>query len=288
MSLSTARWEAIRAEFSIGSSVRGLARRYGVDESTIREKSRNQRWVYDPQAAMRVQDVADRRIAESLVARRGSGLPGAPGPAPSGSAGLEHEAGPASMAELLDRFRIELVQAAVDAKTELIAHATLAALEQAEALQTVFDLYIQLLTDALRRPAPGDVAGAARQAEAMSLLLAASGDRLSRHATAVGDLADRIQRQVRKALDMDKPPRQAPPALAAVPVPPKPASTIDFSRWKLEDALKVLEAIRILDGYQERPPIPVPPGDPPEWCLPPLSRSSEPSRAAGAGIPEGW
>lgn len=272
MGLSTARWEAIRAEFSIGSPVRGLARRYGVDESTIREKSRNQRWAYDPQAAMRVQDVADHRITEGLAARRGSGVPGAPGPAPPDGTGLEGEAGPASVAGLLDRYRTELVQDAIDTRAELIAHATLGTLEQVEVMRMFFDPYLQRLRDLVRPLAPGDVAGAARRAEAMSILLAAPGDRLSRHAMAAGDLIAKMQRITRKALDMDRPPRQAPPAPAAVPVPPEPPSMIDFDSMTVAEAATVLEAFRILEGHTKRPPVPAPPGDRPAWCSTPSSR----------------
>lgn len=261
--LTDAQWASIQAEYATGATPRALGRAYGVDESTIRQKARKQAWTRDPQAMERIREEADHRTLEAAALLPPSDP--ATGTRPCGVARGEAEAA----------MHADLQAVAEDAKAELLARCNLEHLARLGRLKGMFGHYAGLLEAFLvhpgvpeegKRHSPAE-AERLRQAElARALLLNARSDTIASHMQAVVKVAAEIQNQERKALGADdRPKRLELSAPGGGPIETKNTSVLAFAdpaKMSTSDLEKIYAAIEVMEGHQERPPIPVPPGDP--------------------------
>lgn len=257
-----AEWETIRADFTAGTLVRALGRRYGMNESIIRLRSKAEGWVRDSKAPARIAAAAQTRTLEGTIARRAATSNTAGGETRTPSLARE-EVRVSGDPEETREARAAATAAAEERQAEHIAQANLAQLANADVLQELFDDYSTQVRLLVQRLPAEDLVGRENQAEAINILLSTR-DTIAGHMSALGTMADKIQNQTRKALGIDnKPTRVKLTAPDSVPGDTRTPSTIDFNQYTTAEAVSILDTIRLLEGKRERRPIPVPPMDGP-------------------------
>jgi hypothetical protein len=264
--LTSADWAAVRAAWEAGSSNRALHREFGVDESTIRTRAKKDGWQRDPAAAERVH----LRAAARTIAAAAEALPPAgPAPHPASRTSIPHPAPRARdpAAEVLadPEARAELRDVAVDAAADVIVSVNVEALRRTQRLASTFDRFLGLVTDVLATPDPLDEEGLKRKAAAMETLFVGKGDGVASALSALARLGESIQNQQRKALGAEDRPKQV--QLTGADGGPI-ATTRGGDGPNLDGMttaeLEILyEAALLVEGKRQRPPIPVPPSDPP-------------------------
>ena len=253
--LTDEQWSALRAAWEAGTPNRALAAQYGVDESSIRYRAKKGAWQRDEAALERMQAQGQARTL--LGAANPASPHGFPHPAPRGIA---------RESLLTDEDRARLREEHVEAAADVIAAANLAALAKVTRLDATFERLTSLLADALTTPADDDEAGRKRRAEALNVLLAGRSDSITSTIMAQAKLAESIQNQRRKALGADDRPKQVQLTGAGggpIQTENHTATTVvDYSRYTTAELEELMRAAAIIEGRQERPPVPMPPGDP--------------------------
>jgi hypothetical protein len=146
--LSAADWAAIRARWEVGSSsLRALAREFGIDEGTIRHRRGKEGGTRDEEALERIQARGQVRALE-VEATGSAGVPHSAGSVPRG---VPHSAPPAEPAEVLDaEARAELREAAIDQAADVIARTPGDHLDRAYWLKARFVAFDTLLPNPSR------------------------------------------------------------------------------------------------------------------------------------------
>lgn len=253
--LTDEQWSALRAAWEAGTANRALAAEYKVDESSIRYRAKTRGWQRDEAALERIQAQGQART-----------LLGAANPA--SRRGFPHPAlrGTARETLLTEEDRAKLREAHVEAAADVIAAANLSALAKVTRLDATFERLTELLGDALTAPADDDAAGQKRRADALNVLLAGRSDSITGTIMAQAKLAESIQNQRRKALGADDRPKQVQLTGAGggpIQTENQTATTmVDYSRYSTAELEQLMQAAAIIEGRQERPPVPMPPGDP--------------------------
>jgi len=246
--LTEADWAAMRQRYEVqGHSIRAIARDAGCDESLIRQRKKKEGWEQDPAALERIQE---RAAVRTLTAALRSETP--------------HSADRGVLrSEDRETLREEVIEQAAD----VIAEANRRALAKADHLDATFSTLSALVADLLSRPAESDEAAMRRKAEAMQTLLAGRSDTVTGAILALAKLAESIQGQRRKALGADDRPKQVQlTGAGGGPIQTENsgavAVAVDYGKLSTEELTRLMEAASILEGKRERPPIPMPPGDP--------------------------
>lgn len=282
MALDEAGWEALRAEYrTTMASLRALARKYDVDESTIREKRRKrpEDWNRDPRVAQAVQDEGHLRTLEGAVRARVLDAP--PHTPPhlrgrargAGAAGEAAEEAVGIISDLVADARAAIEEVAADAQADLLARANLDHLTRTQKLKEIFTRHAALLAAALEMPTLTPVADgstnaslAPAQSAALAVLTGQSrSDTLAGHMQAAVAMAEKIQMQERRALGMDQGPKKlelSGPGGGPIESTTKGEIAFDPTKLSTEQLAVLYEAGCVLAGSQERPPVPLPPADP--------------------------
>jgi hypothetical protein len=257
--LTDIQWDAIRAAWESGASNRHLAAEFNVDESSIRYRAKKHGWVRDDAAIERIQSRGAARTLQVAAAPGSRTIPH-----PAGTAGSR----PAPADPLTPEERQKLREERVEAAADVIAEANLRALAKTDRLDAIFDQMHGLVADLLSRPAADDEAALRRKSEAANTLLAGRTDSVGGAILALAKLAESVQNQRRKALGADDRPKQVQlTGAGGGPIETASASVvvgaqIDYAKLSTAELEQLMAAASIIEGRKERPPVPVPPGDP--------------------------
>ena len=255
--LTQKEWAAVRAEWETGAlSNRALGAKYGVDEAAIRQRSRNANqeggaWVREANAVDKIHERATIRTIREQSAE-GAELRNA----------NELRADPVTREELRERV--------IDEAADVMAAATSQHLKRLDKAKGLADTWAGLLHEFLAPLPPGDPekdaavkAAVERRTEAAERLLAGKNDSIGNGLQTLMRMLESIQKQTRIAMGVeDRPKKVEMTGAGGGPIQTEQAHDVgvDLSAMPTEKLALLYQAVQVLEGQTERPPIPVPPG----------------------------
>lgn len=279
--LTPTQWEALRKEYEAGVPGRALARAYKVNEGVIRKRAKRDTWGVNSKAAAQLHATAERATLEGAVARqlavrprkgvaRTQGAQGTQGDAEGTQGGRSDSfaRGESLRGALVADFqeaRQAIGDAVITARAEVVARANMQTLGNADRMQSLFDRQAGLLEVVLSSPDPTDAGAVVARADAVNLLLSGR-ETIAGHLAAASRLMLDIQTATRKALGVDDKQKleiSTPGGRGQSAAGSEAAALVPIlAKMSTEQLADIWRVSRMLQGNLERPPIPVPPGDP--------------------------